>query len=65
MGKIKTILKKEFKDIVKKKAFIIGTILSPIFFIGMIFLPSLIMMKVSKTDAKIAVVDLSGQIFTP
>ena len=44
MGKIKTILKKEFKDIVKKKAFIIGTILSPIFFIGMIFLPSLIMM---------------------
>ena len=40
--KILTIIKKEYKQIVKKKSFIISTILSPILMAGFMFLPILL-----------------------
>ncbi len=63
--KVLTIIKKEVKEIVVKKAFIIGTILTPVLMVGMVFLPSLIMGKVAKTDAKIVVIDFSNNVFQP
>ncbi len=63
--KVLTIIKKEVKEIVVKKAFIIGTILTPVLMVGMVFLPSLIMGKVAKTDAKIVVIDFSNTVFQP
>jgi len=61
--KAKTIIKREVKEIVKKKTFIIGTILTPVIFIAMIFLPALIMGKVAKTEAKIMVIDFTNDVF--
>ena len=61
--KLMTIIKKEFKEIVVKKAFIIGTILTPILIVAMVFLPSYIMGKVAKTDAKIVVIDYTNAVF--
>ncbi len=62
--KLITIIKKEFKEIVVKKAFIIGTILTPVLIVAMVFLPSYIMGKVAKTDAKIVVIDYTNAVFS-
>src|SRR4030042_2452803 len=59
--KIITILKKEYKMIVKKKSFIISTILTPIIMAGFIFLPMLIT-KVGRGEKNIAIADFSGLI---
>ncbi len=61
--KVLTIIKKEVKEIVVKKAFIIGTLLTPVLMVGMVFLPSLIMGKVAKTNAKIMVIDFTDSVF--
>jgi ABC-2 type transport system permease protein len=61
--KVLTIIKKEVKEIVVKKAFIIGTLLTPLLMVAMVFLPSLIMGKVAKTNAKIMVIDFSNNVF--
>jgi len=56
-----TIIKKEFKMIVKKKSFLISTILTPVMMAGFIFLPMLLT-KVGRGVKDIAVADLSGKI---
>jgi ABC-2 type transport system permease protein len=56
-----TIIKKEYKMIVKKKSFIISTILTPVIMAGFIFLPMLLT-KVGRGEKNIAVADLSGVI---
>ena len=58
-----TIIKKEYKMIVKKKSFLISTILTPIIMAGFIFLPMLIT-KVGRGIKNIAIADLSGMIQT-
>jgi len=60
--KVLTIMKKELKEIVVKKAFIIGTLLTPVLIVGMVFLPSYIMGRVAKTEAKIKVIDYTDSV---
>jgi ABC-2 type transport system permease protein len=55
------IVKKEYKDIVKKKSFLIATILTPAMMVAFIFIPALIA-KVSREEKIIEVLDYSGLV---
>ena len=59
MKKILAVIKKEYKTIVKKKSFIIMTILTPVLMAGMMFVP-VMLMKMGRTEKKIAVADYAG-----
>ncbi|MCU0276541.1 MAG: ABC transporter permease, partial [Acidobacteria bacterium] len=59
MKKILAVVKKEYKVIVKKKSFIIMTVLTPVLMAGMMFVPVLLM-RVGRTDKTIAVADYAG-----
>lgn len=59
--KILTIIKKEYKQIVKKKSFIISTILSPILMAGFMFLP-ILLQRAGREEKKIEISDFSGFI---
>lgn len=63
MGKTSLIIAREYRERTKKKSFIIATILMPLFMIGLMVAPSLVMM-LGKTDTKHIVVvdDTPGQI---
>ncbi|MCP4156345.1 MAG: ABC transporter permease [bacterium] len=60
--KIWTIIKKEYKQIVKKKSFIISTILTPLMMGGFIFIPMLLT-KVGREEKTIVIEDQSGSIW--
>jgi ABC-2 type transport system permease protein len=62
MHKISLIIKREFLTRVRKKTFIIGTILFPLLYLGLIFGTGYIAEK-TKEDLKIALIDQSG-LFT-
>ncbi len=62
MGKIGLIARREFNERVRKKSFIITTILMPLFFVGIMVLMVWIMTRQSDTVREIAVVDRSGMI---
>jgi len=57
--KIWVIIKKEYKQIVKKKSFVIATILTPVLMGGFFFLPALLT-KVGRENKQISVIDYSG-----
>ena len=57
--KIWTIIKKEYKQIVKKKTFVFLTILTPIMMAGIIFLP-LLLTRVGREEKTILIEDYSG-----
>lgn len=57
--KLIAVIKKEYKAIVKKKSFIISTILTPVLMGGMMFLPMLLM-KMGRGEKQIAVADFAG-----
>lgn len=59
--KIGTIIKKEYKQIVKKKSFVIVTILTPVMMAAFIFLPMLLT-KVAREQKIIEIADYSGLI---
>ena len=59
--KVFTIVKKEYRDIVKKKTFIISTILTPILMGAFMFLPLLIS-KMGRGEKNIHIADFSGTI---
>lgn len=59
--KIGTIIKKEYREIVKKKSFLISTILTPVLMAGFILLPMLLM-KVVREEKVIEIIDYSGLI---
>ena len=62
--KIWTIIKKEYKQIVKKKSFVISTILTPVMMAGFIFLPMLLT-KVGREVKTIIIEDHSGIVLQP
>jgi len=62
MNKILLIIKREFLTRVRKRTFIIGTILFPVLYLGLIFGTGYIADK-TKEDLKIALIDKSG-LFT-
>jgi len=59
MKKLFAVIKKEYKVIVKKKSFIIMTILTPVLMAAMMIVPVLLM-KMGRTEKKIAVADYAG-----
>ena len=59
-----TIIKKEYKQIVKKKSFVIATILTPLLMAGFIFLP-LLLNKVGRDEKTIEIIDFSGIVQEP
>jgi len=63
MHKTILIIKREYLTRIRKKTFIIGTILFPVLYLGLIFGTAYIEKKSNK-DLNIAVVDSSG-LFTP
>jgi ABC-2 type transport system permease protein len=62
--KVWTIIKKEYKQIVKKKSFIISTILTPVMMAGFIFLPMLLT-KMGREEKTIIIEDYSGIVLKP
>lgn len=62
MGKISIIAGREFNERVRKKSFIITTILMPIAFVAIMFVPMLMMNIQSDEKKEIVVVDQSGTI---
>ena len=60
--KLLAIIKKEYREIVKKKTFIISTILTPLIMAAFMFLPVLLM-KMGKGEKTIQVADYSGFIY--
>lgn len=62
MGKIGIIAGREFNERVRKKSFIITTILMPLFLVAMMFIPMLMVNMKSDTVREIYVVDDSGVV---
>lgn len=62
--KILTIIKKEYTQIVKKKSFVISTILTPLMMMVIIFLP-IMLTRVGREEKKILIEDYSGFILQP
>ncbi|MGA2406786.1 MAG: ABC transporter permease [Bacteroidales bacterium] len=63
MNKISVIIKREYVTRVRKKSFIIMTILAPVLMAAIILVPTLIMMNQSGEFKKIAVVEDSSDLF--
>ena len=61
-SKIGIVIAREFKERVRKKSFIVSTILMPLFMIAMMVVPSLVLFMSKGEKKKIAVVDNSGFI---
>jgi ABC-2 type transport system permease protein len=64
MNKISVIIKREYITRVRKKSFIIMTILAPVLMGALIIVPALVMSNQDKEFKKIAVVDDNAAIFT-
>ena len=62
MNQVGIIISREFNERVRKKSFIISTILMPVFVIAMMIVPSLIMFYATGDTRTIAVIDESGII---
>lgn len=62
MNQIGIIIGREFNERVRKKSFIISTILMPLFVIAMMVVPSLIMFYAKGDTKTVAVIDDSGMI---
>ena len=63
MNKIFVIIRREYITRVRKKSFIIMTILAPVLMIAIFVLPTLIMMNQEGTHKKIAVIEENSRLF--
>lgn len=61
-SKLTTIISREYFERVKRKSFIISTILTPLFMVGIMLLPALIAIFATPEEKQIAVIDESGVI---
>lgn len=61
-SKLSTIISREYFERVKRKSFIISTILTPLFMVGIMALPALIAIFATPEEKQIAVIDESGVI---
>lgn len=62
MGKIGIIIQREFNERVRKKSFIITTLLTPLLFAGLLLAPGLIMNAKTASTKTIIVADASGLV---
>jgi ABC-2 type transport system permease protein len=65
MSKVFKVIKREYWERVRKKSFIILTLLGPILMGGMIVLPMFLTRVTVEEQKKIAIADLSGKIYQP
>jgi ABC-2 type transport system permease protein len=65
MSKVFKVIKREYWERVRKKSFIILTLIGPILMGGMIVLPMFLTRITVEEQKKIAIVDLSGKIYQP
>ena len=63
MGKTVTVVRREYLERVKRKSFLLGTLLGPVLIAGMILVPGLLMSASTKSQWRISVVDQSSAIF--
>jgi len=63
MNKISVIIKREYVTRVRKKSFIIMTILAPVLMAAIIIVPTLLMMNQSGEFKKIAVIEDNSNLF--
>ena len=63
MNKIGLIVEREFTERVRKKSFIISTLLTPLFMIAMMVLPSVMMFKGNSDTKNVVVIDNSPEQF--
>jgi ABC-2 type transport system permease protein len=61
MGKLWTIIKAEYAQVVKKKSFVVGIVLTPAFMILVTVLPALLADRGVSEQVRYAVVDVDGQ----
>lgn len=61
MNKLWVIISREYAQVVKKKSFLIGIILLPVFMIGITVLPALLANKKPATSMNMAIIDLDGR----
>ena len=59
---LKIIVAREYFERVKRKSFIISTILMPLFMVAMMALPTLLLVLSGPEECKIGVIDDSGKI---
>ncbi len=63
MNKVSIIIKREYVTRVRKKSFIIMTILAPVLMAALIIVPTLVMMNQDEDFKKIAVVEDGTDLF--
>jgi len=61
MNKLWVIIKREYAQVVKKKSFVVGIVLLPVFMIVLTVVPSLLARKKPATSQQLAIVDLDGR----
>jgi len=61
MKKLWILIAREYAQVVKKKSFLVGIFLTPLFMIGVTVVPSLLAMKKPATTERLAIIDLNGQ----
>ena len=63
MKKMLIVVRREYLERVKKKSFLIGTILGPVLMGLMIFAPALLFRLSPETQTTVAVIDLTGDVY--
>ena len=63
MNKMFKVIQREYKEAVRKKSFIIGTLLGPIVMAGLILIPALLVGVTSERQQRIAVIDEAGELY--
>ncbi|UCD94641.1 MAG: ABC transporter permease, partial [Candidatus Zixiibacteriota bacterium] len=61
MSKMWVIIKREYGEVVKKKSFLIGVILTPLFMTAVMILPALLADRKPSATERIAIIDLDGR----
>ncbi len=65
MNKVLTVIRKEYLERVRSKAFLIGTLLGPVFMAVLILGPSMLADATGDQARTVAVVDLSNEVLAP
>jgi ABC-2 type transport system permease protein len=63
MSKVLTVIRKEYLERVRSKAFLIGTLLGPLFMAAIILGPAMLTRVTASQERTVAVLDRQGQVF--
>ncbi|MDY0110176.1 MAG: ABC transporter permease [Candidatus Krumholzibacteria bacterium] len=65
MSKVLTVIRKEYLERVRSKAFLVGTLLGPLFMALLVIGPTALGNLTRSQERTVAVLDLSGEVFEP